>query len=349
MTNPLKPIPEKRPLKLAVVGSGGMARAHSNHWRKIPEVQLAAIASPDQATAHALAGAEAAELFPSLEDLLASPSGAGIDIVDICLPTPLHVPAALQALDAGKHLLLEKPMARTTADCDRIIAAAERAGTMAMVAQVVRYFPEYANAHRQVKTGAVGTPAVIRAARLGMHPKAGWNNWYADQSASGGVVLDLIIHDFDWLLWTFGPVERVFAKGLYKNPEYAGLLDYALVTLRHASGALSHVTGSWAHPSGFRTTFEICGDAGMIEHDSAAVAPLALAQREPDGARPPGVPIPESPMAPYDDPYYKELRHFTDCVLTGAQPDIKLAESRAAVRIAEAALESIDTGKPVVP
>ncbi len=212
--------------------------------------------------------------------MLASPTGADIDIVDVCLPTPLHVPAALQALGAGKHLLLEKPMARTTADCDQIIAVAERAGTTAMVAQVVRYFPEYANAHRHVKAGAVGTPAVIRAARLGMHPKAGWNNWYADQSASGGVILDLIVHDFDWLLWTFGPVERVFAKGLYKNPEYIGLLDYALVTLRHASGALSHVTGSWAHPSGFRTTFEICGDAGMIEHDSAAVAPLAIAQRE---------------------------------------------------------------------
>ena len=336
-------------LKLAVVGSGGMARAHSNHWRKIPEVQLAAVASPDKDTARALAGAETAEIFPTLEDILASPTGSNIDIVDICLPTPLHVPIALQALGAGKHLLLEKPMARTTADCDQIIEAANRAGTTAMVAQVVRYFPEYASAHRQVKAGAVGTPAVIRTARLGMHPKAGWNNWYADQSASGGVIVDLIVHDFDWLLWTFGPVERVFAKGLYKNPNTAGLLDYALVTLRHASGALSHVTGSWAHPSGFRTTFEICGDTGMIEHDSAAIAPLTIALREVDGTRPAGVPAPESPMAPSDDPYYKELRHFTDCVLTGVEPDIKLAESRAAVRIAEAALESIETGKPVAP
>ncbi len=349
MTSPLKTVSKTLPLQLAVVGSGGMARAHTNHWRRIPEVRLAAVASQDQATARNLAGAESAELYPTLDALLASPMGANIDIVDVCLPTPLHVPISLLALDAGKHLLLEKPMARTTADCDQIVAAAARAGTTAMVAQVVRYFPEYAAAHRQVKAGAIGTPAVIRAARLGGHPKAGWNNWYADQSASGGVILDLIVHDFDWLLWTFGPVERVFAKGLYKNAEYAGLLDYALVTLRHTSGALSHVTGSWAHPSGFRTTFEICGDAGMIEHDSAAVAPLAIAQRESDGPRPPGVPIPESPLAPYDDSYYKELRHFTDCVLTGAQPDIKLAESRAAVRIAEAALESIETGRPVAP
>ena len=158
--------------------------------------------------------------------------------------------------------------------------------------------------------------------------------------------MDMIIHDFDWLLWTFGPIDRVFAKGLYKNPDHVGKLDYALCTLHHANGVLSHVTGSWAHSGGFRTTYEICGDAGMICHDSADIAPLtvSLRQTEPGKA---GVAVPESPMAPNDDPYYRELRHFTDCVISGKEPDITLEDARAAVAIAEAALISIETGEVV--
>ncbi|MDQ2798411.1 MAG: Gfo/Idh/MocA family oxidoreductase, partial [Armatimonadota bacterium] len=169
------------------------------------------------------------------------------------------------------------------------------------------------------------------------------NSWYADPAQSGGVVLDLIIHDFDWLRWTFGPVERVFAKGLYGKPNYVGQMDYALVTLRFVSGAMAHVTGSWAHPSGFRTTLEIAGDSGLIEHDSAASVPLTVARKGSSG----GKAVSESPLAADQNPFFLQLSAFVRALRDGVPPPVTVYDAREAARIALAALESIETGKAV--
>jgi UDP-N-acetylglucosamine 3-dehydrogenase len=155
----------------------------------------------------------------------------------------------------------------------------------------------------------------------------------------------MILHDFDWLRWTFGPVSRVFAQGLYGRPNYAGRMDYALVTLRFASGVFGHVTGSWAHPGGFRTTLEVAGDAGLIEHDSARSAPLMASLRGTGSGS--GVAVPESPMTPAEDPYFMELAAFVAALKAGVPPPVSVHDAREAARIALAALESIETGKVV--
>jgi len=225
-----------------------------------------------------------------------------------------------------------------------MVAAVERAGVPAMSGHVLRFFPEYAAAKRLVDAGGVGRPAAIRTERLAGFPDLGNRpNWHADPVQSGGLVLDLILHDFDWLRWTFGPVSRVYAKGLYGQAAHIGRLDYALVTLRFASGAVGHVTGSWAHVAGFRTTFEIAGDAGMIAHDSARSAPLA-SLRSATG----GVAVPESQAAPTEDPYYLEIAAFVSALQQNQPPPVTLQDAREATRIALAALESIETGKAVV-
>jgi predicted dehydrogenase len=123
-------------------------------------------------------------------------------------------------------------------------------------------------------------------------------------------------------------------------------LDYALVTLRFKNGTLGHVCGSWAHPDGFRTQFEVAGDGGLIEHDSRTSSPFSLSLQK-DEAGIGGVLLPENPMAAPDDPYYLELRHFVDCLIAGTKPLVTPADARAAVQIALAALQSIDTGEPV--
>ena len=156
----------------------------------------------------------------------------------------------------------------------------------------------------------------------------------------------MIVHDFDWLRWTFGPVTRVFAQGLYGKPEHAGKRDYALVTLRHESGAVSHVTGSWAHPGGFRTTLEVAGDAGLIEHDSARSAPLTFSPQAAVGGGG-GVAVPESPLAAEESPYYLELRAFIKALDGDTAPPVTVYDAREAARIALAALESIESGKAV--
>jgi len=324
--------------RVALVGAGTMGSVHAKHWNAVPGAELVGVLDPRTEAARA-----AGPAYADWDTLL---SQTKPDIIDVCTPTPFHREYVEKAAAAGKAIFVEKPMARSLADCDAMLAAVRRAGVPAMSGHVLRYFPEYAAAKKLVDAGAVGTPAAIRTARMAGFPNTGYQpNWYGAPDQSGGLVLDMILHDFDWLRWTFGPVLRVYAKGVYNRTEFLGRLDYALVTLRFTSGAVAHVTGSWAHPGGFRTTLEIAGDAGLIEHDSASSAPLAVSLRAKSGSG--GVAVPESPMAPEEDPYYQEIAAFVSALENNRPPPVTLEDARAATEIALAALTSIDTGKVV--
>jgi predicted dehydrogenase len=117
---------------------------------------------------------------------------------------------------------------------------------------------------------------------------------------SGGIIFDLMVHDIDWLQWCFGPISRVYARGLTERLGKGELdfLDYALLTLRHASGVISHAEGTWADPGGFATTFEVAGDAGLLAHDSRRAVALTQAVRGGADAKTGGVALPRSPLAP---------------------------------------------------
>ena len=324
--------------RVGLIGAGNIGEVHARQWAQTPDAEIVGVLDPRLDAAAALGTA-----YSDWETLL---SDAKPDIIDICVPTPLHKDYVELAAAAGLAIFVEKPLGRTLAECDAIVAAVEKAGVPAGVGHVVRFFPEYAQAKRLVGDGAVGTPAAVRTARMGGFPNlVGRPNWYADPAQSGGVALDLILHDFDWLRWTFGPVTRVFAQGLWSKQEYVGKLDYALVTLRFESGVVGHVTGSWAHPTGFRTTLEVAGDGGLVEHDSAKTAPL-LSSLRPSGNSG-GVAFPESPMASLDDPYYLEIAAFVAALQANAPVPVSVYEGREAVRIGLAALESMETGKVV--
>ena len=333
-------------LRIALVGAGTMGGMHAGCYAKIENAQLVGVLDTQLEAAQTLADRYQVPAFDHFDAML---DAVRPDVVDVCCPTPWHVDYVVRAAERAHELGIrgistEKPMARTLADCDRMIAACETAGIPLFVAQVVRFFPEFALATEQVRAGAVGTPAAIRTHRGGAMPHA-WNDWYGDFALSGGCVLDLIIHDFDWLRWTFGDVERVYACGFQKTrmPDF----DYALVTLRFRSGAVGHVEGTWNDPGGFKVTFEIAGDAGLLEYNfnQPTGTPLRKSLNASDGGQA-GVAVPESPTNV--NPYQAELQHFLDCLETGATPMISPQDGREAVRIALAALESIQTGQPVI-
>ena len=332
-------------LRVALVGAGGMARTHAGCYAAIPNAVLVGVMDIRGEAAQELAALHGATAYTDYGAMLTETRP---DIVDVCCPTPFHVGyvcgAAERAAEFGiRGISREKPMGRSLEDCDYMIAAAERAEIPLFVAQVVRFFPEFALMKQQVDAGAVGKPAAIRTRRGGRMPRA-WDDWYADFARSGGLVLDLIVHDFDWLRWTFGEVERVYARGTGDSRLPA--FDYALVTLRFRSGAIAHVEGTWNDPSGFKVSVEIAGDAGLLESNFTQQnnAPFrsALAAATGPGA---GVDVPESPVAV--NPYQAELQHFCDCVEAGVTPSITPQDGRAAVQIALAAIESVQTGKPV--
>jgi predicted dehydrogenase len=324
-------------LNVAIVGAGGMGRRHAASFRETGEARLAAVIDPDREAAAALAG-EQARVCATLEEALGE---CDVDAVDVCAPTPFHAALAVQALKAGKHLLLEKPMARTLEECDAIIEAARGSGRTAMVAHVLRFFPEFVRGKEAVDAGLVGEPAVVRTSRGGGMPR-GQDSWYRDIAQSGGVVLDLIIHDFDWLRWVLGPAERVYARGLAHSGRDGQ--DYALVTIRFRSGAIAHVEGTWMRPAGFETRYEIAGTQGLLDFSSRDSATLRVSRFAAAGTRP-AVEVPESPLA--ESPYTAQIRHFLHCVRTGEPPKVSLEDARAAVEIALGALESMRTGEPV--
>ena len=325
--------------RVAIVGAGHMGKVHSAAYANMVNAEPVAVMDIRGDAAEELAKSLDARAFTDFEEML---KAADPDVVDVCVPTPLHKEYVVKAAQAGKHVVTEKPMARTLKDCREMIEVTRKAGVTFMVAHVLRFFPEFAAAKKQIDEGAVGNPAVVRTTRGGSFPHA-WEDWYGNFDWSGGVVLDLIIHDFDWLRWTFGDAERVYAKGLVERKMEH--LDYALVTIRFKSGVIAHVEGTWANPTGFTVKFEVAGDKGMLDFHNKAAMPLVVGRTKTDEAGP-GVAIPESPTG--QNPYFLELQHFIDCVESGAKPSITPEDGLRAVEISLAALESIRTGGPVV-
>jgi predicted dehydrogenase len=269
----------------------------------------------------------------SLEELI-----SWADAVDICLPTQLHHPVALQAIASGRAVFVEKPVTRSLAEGRELIEAVQKSGVPAMVGQVVRYFPEFRVGSELVRNGGIGNPAIARTRRGGTMPK-GSDGWFADYSQSGGCLLDLAIHDFDWLRWTFGEVKHLVSKSV--GISRGSGPDYALTTLTFQSGPIAHVETTWMDPGGFRTTFEVAGSEGLIEFDSRATPSLRTVT--PDGTRL------ESNLNPTDDPYYRQLRDFVDSVQKNVSPPISIQDGFMALSISLAACESARTGERVCP
>ena len=333
-------------LKIALVGAGGMGSLHASCYAGIPNAQLAGVYDIRHDAAAALAEEHSVAPYTDFDTMLAE---SGADAVDICCPTPWHAEYVCRAAARAREFALrgisvEKPMARTVAECEKMTSDCDAASIPLFIAHVARFCPEFALAKRQVEAGAVGVPAAIRTRRGGAMPR-GWNDWFANFSMSGGCILDLMVHDFDWLRWTFGEVERVYAKGLVDS--HMPALDYALVTLRFVSGAIGHVEGTWADPSDFKVTIEIAGDKGLLEFNfcQPTAAPFQAALMGSADPRA-DVALPSSPEAV--GPYRAELQHFVDNIEKGVSLSITPADGTAAVRIACAALESIKTGQPVV-
>lgn len=316
-------------MRIGIAGGGYIARVHAAAYARIADAEVVAVAERDADARGSWPGVPTHE---SLEDLLAA---GGLDVLDVCLPTPLHRSAVEAGIRAGlKQLICEKPLARTVADARAIVEAVEAAGATLYVGQVVRFWPSFVAIRDAIVRGDIGAPAVARSSRVGPPSSS---RWFNDAAQSGGVILDMLVHDFDFLRWCLGEVERVYAKAVDHR--------YALVTLRFRSGAIGHVEGSWLSGR-FRTTIEVAGDRGMVSHDSLVGDPLRwdLLPGEQTAAAAwsafPEVAGPESPQV-------RELMHFVECARTGKAPLITGRDALAAVAIACAAEESARTGLPV--
>ena len=322
-------------LRVGIVGGGFIAGVHVGAYHATPGVRIVGVADPSTQKAERLAAQVGARAVAGLDELLE----VGVDLVSICTPTPTHPALVEQALGAGVHVLCEKPIARTTAEAQRIVDAARGADTILMVGHVSRFEPDHARAAEIVAAGRIGALQMVSQSITGSMPDWSEGGWLADRAQSGGPVLDLAIHSFDYLTWINGsPPIRVHAVAA--DTPAAGPAGYALITLRFANGAIGLVETSWAHPAshGFKVATELIGSEGRLswDYDGLIVGGMHVA----DGA--------DARFDPLGDRGFRaEIGALLDAIRTGGPSPVPAEEATASLRTALAALESLETGRTV--
>ncbi|SFN40001.1 Predicted dehydrogenase [Mycetocola miduiensis] len=303
-----------------------MARAHAAAWEAIGAELYFYAPSGSAAVADDFGGTECSSLAALY---------AAAELVDICAPTPHHLNLARSAVEAHRHVLCEKPLSRSATEGRQMLALAAAHRRLLMPAHVVRYFPQYAAAHQAVEDGRLGAMAVLRFHRSGATPQ---RPWFTDDNASGGLILDQLVHDIDQAVWMAGPVATVYASE-NRSERSGAQAQTAHVILTHRSGAVSHCRGHWgAEGTAFSFGFDIAGTLGTLTYDSRKNTGFEMSTTR--GASPT-----EDGFMPdlgyFTNPYEVQARDFLQAAQTGSSPRTSAEEGLYAVQLALAAIRSV--------
>ena len=237
-------------INFAVVGYGMMGATHLSILKKNPRAHVAALVENDPTKLKSVTQGNIGETpqedllngvptFTSIEEMLAATE---VDCVSICLPTHLHRRFVTQALEAGKHVICEKPMALSLEDCDAMIEAAGRNQKRLFIAQCIRFWPEYAKTKEIVDSGRYGRVKAATFQRLSMTPIWSWDNWLLNGPGSGGSLMDLHIHDSDFVQYLFGMPKAVCTHGI-KGP--SGQFDHVVTNYVYDDEKVVTAEGGW--------------------------------------------------------------------------------------------------------
>jgi predicted dehydrogenase len=335
---------------VGIVGLGFMAVTHLKAIRQIPELRIAALCNPsgrhldgdfsdvagnlgdDDPVRLDMTGVKA---FRDFNELLADPE---IELIDICTPTAFHAPFAIAALEAGKHVLCEKPMARTSEEAREMIEAASQSQGLLMPAMCLRFWPEWSFVKQAIDDDRFGKVEAARFRRVGEPP--GWGQkFFLDGSKSGGALLDLHIHDVDFIHHCFGRPMSVFSSGYAK---VSGAIDYVVTQYRFESGAAIHAEGGWnmSDGFGFNMAYTVNFENATLDYDmSRGDAALRLFESGKEA---------QTLNLGGDDGYVGEIRHLLEAIQSGEAPTrVSPEDGRIALEICEAEERSIETGEAV--
>lgn len=338
--------------KVAILGAGFIADIHLEcYHRFIPEAEVVAVYARNPEKARTFA--EKHQIPQWFDDYEKAIQDSGCEVVDICLPNFLHAPVTLQAAAAGKHVIIEKPLAVTLAEADAMIAACRQNQVKLMYAEELCFAPKYERARQLVKEGAVGEIYMLKQAEKHSGPHSDW--FYDIDQAGGGVLMDMGCHALGWFRWMLGnaPVASVYAtmNTVLHQGRTRGE-DNAVVIVEFANGVTAVAEDSWAKHGGMDDRCEIHGTAGVIYADlfmgNAAITysknGYGYAMEKADTTQGWSFTVFEEV---FNQGYPHELKHFIQCVREDLTPLVTGEDGRAVLELIYAAYASAGAGKKI--
>lgn len=334
-------------VRVGVVGLGMMGLTHLDVYNRLPNVKIAAICDADQdrltgkakaagniegQAMSTVAELEDVQRFTDIYKLIGNPD---VDLIDICLPTDLHARFSCEVLAAGHHLMIEKPLARTSADAEKILAAAEQAKGITFVGHCMRFWPGWTWLRESIQDGRYGKTLGAKFHRLVNHPGG---PFYSDGARSGGAALDLHIHDTDFVQFCFGMPKAVTSFGYSKITSEP---DHLITHYQYDDVPMVIAEGSWAMSDGyiFNMGFTVNFERATAVYDSSAADALVLYEAGKERAV-----VPVQDIMGYD----LEIEYLIKCIEEGKKPAVvTVADACNTLRIIEAEVESVRSGKTV--
>jgi len=337
-------------LKVGIAGFGFMGRMHWACWQREAGVQVVAVCDSNpnlrQDLGKAIGNIQGAgrgidlDQVQVYQDIGSMLDQAGLDVVSITLPTHLHAEVTVQALRAGVHVLCEKPMALTLEECDRMMTAARESGKVLQIGHCIRFWPEYAAAAEIVRSGRYGAVRAATLRRLSSVPTWARDNWLTDPGRSGGMALDLHIHDTDYILYLLGRPLAVSSRAA--EFQHKGGMEHIVTSYLYAADQVVTAEGSWAMASsfGFQMAFTLALESASLVYDSTQTPTLRVCPRHGEALIP--------ALAPGDG-YSLEIGHFAQRVRGEVTETVTtLQDSCQSVEVVLAEIESAGRGEPVL-
>jgi predicted dehydrogenase len=339
-------------VKVGLIGSGFVADIHAHAFRHfVPNAEVVAVASPTPGKAAKFAQDRGIpDAFENYRDLLARKE---IDLVTLCLPNDLHCQAALDAAQAGKHVVCEKPLCRTLEQADRMIAACQEKGVLLMYAEELLFAPKYVRARQLVDEGALGDVFLVKQWEEHYGPHEPWF-WDVNRSG-GGVLLDMGCHSIEYARRVFGrpPVKSVSATlGTYVHSDKTQGEDHSIVVVEYEGGKIAMAENSWAKPGGVDDRAEIYGSKGHTRADLLRGNALITYSDVGYGYATEKMDITTGwTFTMFEEVWNygfpQEMQHFADCVLGKAAPIETGEDGREVLKIICAAYQSAAEGRKI--
>lgn len=318
-------------MRVAIIGCGFMGFTHAAAYQAMANVELVGMCGMKEQDRE-LVLARNIPYYHTMDQLIAEGKP---EVIDICLPTHLHKEMTVKAASAGIHVICEKPMAGNIKDAEEMIHVCRQYGVRLFIAHVLRFFPSYQNLAAQAKQGEIGDLGVINTRRVVAHPVKETGSWYNDDAKSGGVVLDLMIHDTDFVSSLLGEPDTVFAMKRKTEEK-----QYALVTIKYRNGTIANLEALWGYPGPLTSSCRISGKKGVIRFNSESSSSIRMRKDKVDED--------VSLLSPLlQDPYQTQLEHFISCILNGKEPIISVSDAYRAMLLSLAANYSAEIGQPV--